>query len=60
MAIYEYHCEECGSFEIEQRITEHPIKDCPTCGREVRRQIGAGTNFVLRGRRWARDGYGDL
>ena len=41
MPTYEYKCDKCGRFELEQRITEDPIKKCPTCGGEVKRLISA-------------------
>jgi putative FmdB family regulatory protein len=32
MPIYEYACEKCDSeFEVEQRITDSPIKSGPSC-----------------------------
>ncbi len=41
MPTYLYECDECGRFEKMQGIKEDPIEGCPTCGREVRRIIGA-------------------
>jgi putative FmdB family regulatory protein len=59
MPTYSYLCDACGSsFEIEQRITEDPIKKCVECGKpEARRQITSG-NFILKGGGWYSDGYG--
>ena len=59
MPTYEYICELCGArFEIQQRITDNPVKFCAKCGKEggVKRVI-SGTLFVLKGLGWAKDGY---
>jgi putative FmdB family regulatory protein len=60
MPIYEYQCQKCGLFEYSQRITDNPIRRCPTCGSKVTRIISR-TSFVLKGSGWyvtdyARDG----
>lgn len=51
MPIYEYQCEKCGEFEVTQRITEAPLKKCPTCKRKVRKLI-SNTSFQLKGSGW--------
>jgi putative FmdB family regulatory protein len=51
MPIYEYQCEKCGEFEVTQRITENPLKRCPTCKRKVRKLI-SNTSFQLKGSGW--------
>ena len=58
MPIYEYACAKCESeFEVEQRITEDPIKTCPKCrSRKVKRLISR-TSFVLKGGGWYSDLY---
>jgi putative FmdB family regulatory protein len=58
MPTYEYLCEKCGhEFEREQRITEEPVKTCPSCrARKVRRLISR-TAFVLKGSGWYSDLY---
>lgn len=58
MPTYEYACDACShEFEREQRITEDPIRKCPSCGKlKARRMIGGG-NFILKGGGWYADGY---
>jgi putative FmdB family regulatory protein len=58
MPIYEYACDKCSSeFEVEQRITDDPVKSCPMCrSRKVRRLISQ-TSFVLKGGGWYSDLY---
>ncbi len=55
--IYVYECKECPELlEIEQKITEDPIKVCPQCGNEIKRVI-SNTSFLLKGKGWFKDGY---
>jgi putative FmdB family regulatory protein len=51
MPIYEYKCNKCGVFEVMQKITEAPLKKCPTCKGKAERQISS-TSFVLKGTGW--------
>ena len=56
MPIYEYQCPKCGVFEVTQRITENPLRKCPTCKGKVERIISA-TSFVLKGSGWYATDY---
>ena len=58
MPIYEYACAKCErEFEVEQRITDDPVKTCPHCrARRVKRLISR-TSFVLKGSGWYSDLY---
>jgi putative FmdB family regulatory protein len=50
MPTYEYECKSCThSFETFQAMSEEPIKDCPECGKEVRRLIFGGTGVIFKG-----------
>jgi putative FmdB family regulatory protein len=58
MPVYEYLCKGCGhEFEREQRISDPPVKKCPSCGAlKAKRQISR-TSFVLKGGGWYNDLY---
>lgn len=57
MPIYEYNCSKCGDFETTQKITDPPLKKCPTCRRKVTKLISA-TSFQLKGSGWYVTDYG--
>ena len=58
MPTYDYGCEACGeSWELEQRITEDPIKKCPKCGKMKARRLISGGSFILKGSGWYADLY---
>lgn len=56
MPIYEYNCAKCGVFEVTQRITENPLRKCPTCKGKVER-IVSRTSFILKGSGWYATDY---
>src|SRR6266851_9822408 len=56
MPIYEYQCPKCGIFEVTRRITEAPLKRCPTCKAKIER-ILSRTSFVLKGSGWYATDY---
>jgi putative FmdB family regulatory protein len=50
MPTYEYECKSCGhGFEVFQSMSDPPLKDCPECGKEVRRLILGGTGVIFKG-----------
>ena len=58
MPVYEYQCKGCGhEFEREQRITEDPVKTCPSCKAKKVRRLISRTAFVLKGGGWYSDLY---
>lgn len=57
MPIYEYHCAKCGEFEVSQRITDAPLKRCPSCKSKVKKLI-SNTSFQLKGSGWYQTDYG--
>ena len=56
MPTYEYSCTSCGTFDVEQRITEPALSTCDRCGGPVKRLISR-SSFALRGGGWHADGY---
>ncbi len=56
MPTYEYSCPSCGTFDLEQRITEPARARCDKCGGPVKRLISR-SSFALRGGGWYADGY---
>lgn len=58
MPIYEYVCEKCNhEFEREQRITDEPVKTCPSCRSRKVKKLISRTSFVLKGGGWYADAY---
>ena len=50
MPTYEYECKSCGhGFEVFQSMSDPPLKDCPECGKEIRRLIFGGTGVIFKG-----------
>jgi putative FmdB family regulatory protein len=40
MPTYEYLCQSCGHrFETWQKMSDEPLKECPECGKEIRRVL---------------------
>ena len=58
MPIYEYACGKCeNEFEVEQRISEDPVKACPECRSSKVKRLISVTSFALKGSGWYSDGY---
>jgi len=50
MPTYEYECKSCShSFEVFQSMSDSPLKECPKCGKEIRRLIFGGTGVIFKG-----------
>lgn len=49
MPTYEYRCENCGCFQVSQRITEPALEKCPTCGQPVQRLISRNVGIIFKG-----------
>ncbi len=56
MPIYEYECPKCGVFEAMQKITDPPLKRCPTCKSRVRKLVSL-SSFQLKGSGWYATDY---
>lgn len=53
MPIYEYECQSCGEeHEIIQKISDRPLRKCPSCGAlKLRRKVSRSA-FHLKGSGW--------
>ncbi|MCB9030163.1 MAG: zinc ribbon domain-containing protein [Deltaproteobacteria bacterium] len=56
MPIYEYEREDGSRFETIQKISEDPLKVCPTTGQKVKRLISESA-FHLKGGGWYKTDY---
>jgi len=57
MPIYEYECTACEKvFEVQQRMSDEPVRTCPECEGEVKKLVSA-SSFMLKGSGWYADGY---
>lgn len=59
--IYEYECPTHHVFEVQQKISDDPLRFCPHCLEEnketpLKRLISQGS-FILQGGGWASSGY---
>jgi putative FmdB family regulatory protein len=57
MPIYEYHCPKCGNFDQMQKITDQPLRKCPTCKAKVTKLM-SNPAFHLKGGGWYITDYG--
>jgi putative FmdB family regulatory protein len=57
MPVYEYECQECNKvFEVQQKIADKPLSDCPECQGPVKKLMSM-SSFQLKGGGWYADGY---
>lgn len=51
MPTYQYVCQHCGhEFEAFQRMTEEPLKKCPSCKKlKLTRIISGGAGIIFKG-----------
>ena len=57
MPVYEYECSQCEKIhEVQQKISDDPLRVCPDCGGEVKKLISM-SSFQLKGGGWYADGY---
>lgn len=53
MPFYEYECPSCGyRDEVLQKITDKPLKKCPTCGKNGLKKLMSAPVFRLKGSGW--------
>ncbi|WP_457576082.1 FmdB family zinc ribbon protein [Desulfomarina sp.] len=60
MPVYEYECRECEKvFEVQQRMSDDPLTNCPECDGPVRKLVSM-SSFQLKGGGWYADGYSSV
>jgi putative FmdB family regulatory protein len=53
MPFYEYECPNCGyRDEVLQKITDKPLKKCPSCGKAGLKKLMSAPVFRLKGSGW--------
>jgi len=53
MPFYEYECPSCKYYaEVLQKISERPLKKCPSCGKAGFRKLVSAPVFRLKGSGW--------
>ena len=61
MPIYEYECPTCGRFEVIQKFSDKPLKECPNCKEKgtknaVTKAVSASA-LHLKGSGWYKTDY---
>jgi putative FmdB family regulatory protein len=49
MPTYEYRCSAGHEFERFQRMSEEPLRECPTCGAPAERILSSGAGLLFKG-----------
>ena len=53
MPFYEYECPHCGyDEEVLQKISDKPLKKCPSCGKNGLKKLMSAPVFRLKGSGW--------
>ena len=53
MPFYEYECENCKFYtELLQKVTDAPLKKCPSCGKNAMKKLVSAPVFRLKGGGW--------
>ncbi|HEY1726460.1 MAG TPA: zinc ribbon domain-containing protein [Steroidobacteraceae bacterium] len=53
MPFYEYECSNCRYYaEVMQKISDRPLKKCPSCGRNTFKKLVSAPVFRLKGSGW--------
>jgi len=53
MPFYEYECENCKFYtELLQKVSDPPLKKCPSCGRSTMKKLVSAPVFRLKGGGW--------
>jgi putative FmdB family regulatory protein len=49
MPLYEYECKSCGILEIQQKISDAAIKNCPYCQSEIAKVLSVVSAPIFKG-----------
>jgi putative FmdB family regulatory protein len=53
MPFYEYECSNCRFYvEVLQKISDQPLKKCPSCGKNALKKLVSAPVFRLKGSGW--------
>jgi putative FmdB family regulatory protein len=53
MPFYEYECSNCKFYvEALQKISDEPLKQCPSCKKQTLKKLVSAPNFRLKGGGW--------
>jgi putative FmdB family regulatory protein len=53
MPFYEYECSNCRFYvEVLQKISEQPLRKCPSCGKSALKKLVSAPVFRLKGSGW--------
>src|SRR5918997_1080409 len=53
MPFYEYECSNCKFYvEALQKITDEPLRQCPSCKKQTLKKLVSAPNFRLKGGGW--------
>ncbi len=53
MPFYEYECENCKFYtELLQKVSDAPLKKCPSCGKSTMKKLVSAPVFRLKGGGW--------
>jgi putative FmdB family regulatory protein len=53
MPLYEYECTNCKFYvEALQKITDEPLKQCPSCKKKTLKKLVSAPHFRLKGSGW--------
>jgi putative FmdB family regulatory protein len=53
MPFYEYECSSCKFYtEVLQKVSDPPLRKCPSCGKSTMKKLVSAPNFRLKGGGW--------
>jgi putative FmdB family regulatory protein len=53
MPFYEYECQSCKFYtEVLQKVSDAPLRKCPSCGKSTLKKLVSAPNFRLKGGGW--------